>query len=478
VSRWALPAAGAVILGIGVVLSPVYALSAAALLVGLPLALRQPFWVGVGLLTWGIVRYSVTPYVGANALAVVELSLAAVVIISAGVKGRRDHWLLGLRAPWILLALFVIASIISWVVNHRPAVELAAGLRGMLILPLIAVSTTLLMDDPDRQMPAVWRIAVAAALIQIPIVFVQYFFGGGFSVDPDLVVGTLGAGGANVMGVLMLATMMQAMAAFFRTNRMSALIGAVLAVVVIIMSSARLELLLAPVCAAAILMTTRASGGVGRRVVLAVLAFAVAAPILFFASSGYRTELGGSLNVRQLVNEQTVLEPGRVPRLAYIAYGWSFIQGNSAFVPLGTGPGSAASGAAAGLRTGEAVDFATGLRLVAAGTSSDARQIENVSIPYPTQFVATMVEEGVTGLFLYFGFVVTLGLAILRRCSREQHASADPRVFFLWFVFMTIGTLYANPWEGFSLLGIGFFATLLFLRPSGIHPVVPTKDAA
>ncbi len=456
----------AILLGVAVAVSPLLAVGAALALLLLPLAVRRPYLAGVGLLLWGGVRFAVLELIGVSGLYAnaIELLVLAVVVAAAVQKGRRDHWVLKEKAAWVLAGLFAAESIVSWAVNRGSVIGLFSGLRGMFILPVLVVSTALLVEDVDRDRGVAWKVACWFVLFQIPVAFWQYFVGGGATTDPDLVTGTLGVGGANVLGVLMLALLVHSVAQYSKRRRSSLLLVALAAILVMLMCSARLPLLLSPVGAAFVFVTESGMGSIGRRVAIVVAGFLLVAPVLYYALPSYRADLGGGFEVETLVREQTVLEPGRVPRLAYLGYGWGFTQRYSAFAPLGVGPASAASGAAANLNTPMAIEFATGLRLAAAGAVS--RLDAPVFIPYPTQVTASLVEYGIVGLVTYFAFVIATGVAIMRRCRRDDFPGADWRVFAIWFGFMTIGAVYANPWEGFSLLGIGFYSTILFLKPN------------
>jgi hypothetical protein len=135
----------------------------------------------------------------------------------------------------------------------------------------------------------------------------------------------------------------------------------------------------------------------------------------------------------------------------------------SAYPPLGTGPASASSGAAANIGGADYLDFWYGLQVF--GRSSTIDPADPLVVPMPTQFAATLVEYGPVGLVVFMGFYLVTGATILRRVRAADASGLDWRVFAFWYLLVTAGTLYTNSWEGFSTVAISFWWWPLMTPP-------------
>jgi len=166
----------------------------------------------------------------------------------------------------------------------------------------------------------------------------------------------------------------------------------------------------------------------------------------------------------RLVQDQTEIQAGRVPRLGYVVYGIDFVRQNSTVPLLGTGPASAASGAAATLDTPEVNRFSTGMRLIAAGLGSRSQSEAYYTLPLPTQFASMLVEYGPIGLSAYMLFIALTAVVVARRARVLSLHREELRGLLGYFaIFATLGSVYAVVWESYSFIGMAFWWSVVLI---------------
>lgn len=458
---------GAVVLGVLVAFEPAVAVVAVVAVAALAVGGRRPFLLGLLLLAWGAVRFLILDAFGGFswALNVGEIGIVAYLLVLALFRGRKDHWLRSAWAAVGLAAVFTALAVLSWFLNAGTPLELVSGLRGHLLIPVAGFATALLSrTEQDRQLAV--RTAFGLALVQVPFALYQFFSGGlGFK-GPDIVTGTLGAGAANNLGLWMLAMMTAAGIEYVRTRRPWLLAAIAAWAFPFVASSARLGIVLAVPAVLVVVLTSVPGSHVvalSRRVVVALVGVTLVVGLVG-VYYGYRARAAEEdLSIAGFIQDQAVYRSRGVSRLGYVAYGWAFMLERSAYAPLGTGPASASSGAAANIGGAEYLDFWYGLQVF--GRSSALDPSDPLVVPMPTQFAATMVEYGPVGLSVFMAFYAVVGATILKRVRAAGAPGVDWRVFAFWYLLVTAGTLYTNSWEGFSIIAIAFWWWPLMVPP-------------
>lgn len=471
----ALVIVASVTVGIAVAVDPLLALGLAVLAPTAVVVVRRPALVAILVLLYGTVKYSVQQALpaGAGSLAAAEAVLVACVFVSALVRRPRATESTAVRGlePYLLLGAFVATAVASWALAEGTALQLMAGIRALVTMPLLAASVALSATEKDLEF--MWRAGVLVTIIQVPIATLQ-FLSGGLSRDVDLVNGTLGFGGSNLLGVWMLAASAASLHVFVRKGSRFALVAAIAFAAVIVMCGSRIGILLLPLA----LMVVGWLSVRGREIAVSGMRFVgavalvgaafmlvLAAVYAGYAQSGVRIgTVFSDLNPSSLIERQTRIGDYSVPRLAYFSYGWKYLGDNSEFWPIGTGPASAGSGSAsAALSDYESSPFATGLRVRSQGlatVSSLSRVVTKTS-----QMVSTLVEYGPVGFALLMSFYVTVGVrcarVLLRTSEWSTRAAAVTAAFTVFFLFATIGSAYAVVWEGLNIIGLGFWWSVL-----------------
>ena len=481
---------GAIALGIIVVYNPSWALGVAAAIPLVLITARRTGTVAVTVLLWGGLKYSVirlAPGIS-GLLAQVEIAAEVLVAIFTLLKlWRRTQTTRGVAAPFMLVLGFTAVALASWAANSGTLIALFAGVRSLVTMPLLALSAMVAGTDADLRY--LLRGGIALTMIQVPIAYAQFAMGG-LASDVDLVNGTLGFGGANLLGVWMLAATGAAFYVFLRRGGFRWLLAAVAFMSVIVMSGARLSMLSLPVLLVVLGLTALFRRGsaqatarfVGSGVVILILAIGLVASVYYeYAQAGIRVGSAASdLNPATLLQRQSQIGDYSVPRLAYLAYGWTYLQNESRFWLIGTGPATAGSGSAAAASADyESSSFATGLRLRSEGLATYASSSRVVT--QTSQFVSTTVEYGPLGLALLLGLYVMVGaqttvtLASAELGTRRALlAGALPVVF----IFATFGTLYGVTWEGLNIIGLGFWWVAILSRTVPGSTNVASRESA
>lgn len=480
-------AVASAIIGLAVVFNPLIALGLAVAAPAVVVVVRRPATVAVFLLLYGTVKYALQQVlpVGTGGLAAAEILLVVGVFVSAliGTVRNRSRSVPGF-GPFLLMGAFLVLALMSWVLAQGTPLQLFAGVRALVTMPMLALCVA--MAGTRRDFDLLWRYGVLLTIIQVPVAYLQFAFGG-LATDVDLVNGTLGFGGANLLGVWMLAATAASLHLFVRQGAKRWLAGAVLFSSVIVMCGSRLGIVLLPVVVVAVGLLALRSHDLavsGMRfagsllIVGAVSVAMIAGVYLGYSRAGIRIDDALSdLNPASLVERQTRIGDYSVPRLAYFTYGWTYLHNHSAFWPIGTGPASAGSGSAYSASGDyESTPFATGLRVQSQGLASYASQSRVVT--QTSQLVSAVVEYGPLGALLLLGFYGAVGVRAIRVMWSEPSAdparrAVIPAAFAVFFVFATFGTVYGVAWEGLNIIGLGFWWCVLL---SGSLATVPVAD--
>jgi len=452
-------ALGAIVVGIAIVYKPEAAVALAAMTLMVPIVLAAPEYCGMALFAWGIVRYPIVGMLGiSNAtMAAIELAALVLLVVEALRRGQ-PSWVLD--HPYVVggVVVFVVVALVSWFANAGSLFELVLGLRGYLFIPILAVTLGILLNRPSDYQKF-YMLGVGLTALQVPFAAYQYFLGGGRNTDIDFVVGTLGKGAANVLGVWMLGAVLGALMIFLLRPTWRPLVLAAGCVGVIVWSGARVALWLSPLVLIGLLWLTRKSAsslllrlGLVGVTLMALLGWAT------FSYQSRPVDQARDTQLIRMVQDQTEIQAGRVPRLGYIAYGIDFMRQNAVNPWLGTGPATSASGAAATLGTPEVTRFSVGMRLIAGGLTSRPQSEAYYSLPLPTQFASMLVEYGPFGIAAYLWFLVAVAVVALRTVA-ELQAGRSVLTGLLWYfaIFVTLGSVYAVVWESYSLLGMAFW---------------------
>ena len=470
----------AIVLGVVVAVQPRLALAAAVVVPLVIVTAARPGTVAAVLLLWGTVKYSMLKLLPALGGVFAQAEVVCLVLVAGftlmRLARRSGTSRLRLRSFWWLIA-FVAAGLASWAANSGTLTQLLAGTRSLLTMPLLALAVAVAGEESDYRLLLVWGVALTC--VQVPIAAVQFAVAG-LKTDVDLVNGTLGLGGSNLLGIWMLAASAGAYYAFLRRGGIGWLAAALAFFSVVVMCGSRISILAAPVFLIALGLYAGirfASPGatarlVGSAVILVVVSVALVTSVYTeYARAGINIGTAAAdLSPTSLLQRQTQIGDYSVPRLAYLAYGLGYLDTNSRFVPLGTGPASAGSGAAAAATTDyESSPFAVGLRLESEGLATYASQSRVVT--RTSQFVSTVVEYGPVGLFLMLMFYVAYGVRAGKCLYRSGETSLSETILVgvlpVVFVFATIGTLYGVTWEGLNIVGLMFWWVVLLSGAMG-----------
>lgn len=464
----------ALVVGVLLAFQPKLALAAAVAIPLVFVVAARPGTVAVVLLLWGGVKYSALKLVPALGGVLAQAEVVCLVLVVAVTLMRLarhpDAARLRLRS-FLWLIVFTVGALVSWAINAGSVTQLLAGVRSLATMPLFALAVAATGEETDYRLLLVGGIALTC--IQVPVAAVQFAIAG-LRTDVDLVNGTLGFGGANLLGIWMLAAAAGAYYVFLRRGGIVWIAATLAFFGVIVMCGSRAAIVMAPVLLIALGLYAAlrfASPGatarfVGSGVVLLMIAVALVAGVYAqYHQAGINIGSAASdLSPSSLLQRQTEIGDYSVPRLAYLAYGWRYLQANSAYMPLGTGPATAGSGAAAAaLPDYESSPFAIGLRLESQGLATYVSQARVVT--QTSQFVSTLVEYGPVGLLLLLGFYVAYGIDAFRYLYLSSETSLLQTVmagaFPVIFLFATVGTLYGVTWEGLNIVGLMFWWVVL-----------------
>ena len=454
--------------GVAVVIQPTVGIALALGLMAVVVAIRAPAALGLAFLCWIPLRGIVMTSLGgaSSGVGLAELCVTALLVAAALPHLRRIEWVWEPRWPWAAAAAFVLIAVLSAALNHSGWVQLSAGLRSYFQLPVTVLAVAALVDDAAHRAKLVTAL-VAVTALQIPVAAVQFLAHGGRP-GPDDIVGTLGAGGANVLGLWMLVAVVAGVTAYLKHPQVWVLplLAGWLGVMVLASSRASIWLLVPCLLLALSARAGRRAGMVNtRRLLLLVLVALVVVGLTgyYYANVRGRSIAVDLLSFSGLIQEQESIQPGAVPRLAYAAYSYDYVRQNAPVPLLGMGPASTASGAAAGLKTSGYLDYSTGLRLIAEGSAIGT--VNSTFIPLPTQAIATAVEYGPLGLAAFGAFVIGIGVVFLRRAAGSLDPYIDWRHVAMWLLVMVPGTIYVNSWEGMSVLTLGFWQWWIMAAP-------------
>ncbi|HET6350508.1 MAG TPA: hypothetical protein VFG89_00015 [Coriobacteriia bacterium] len=455
------------ILGVIVALKAPLALAAGAAALGLAIALRRRFELALSLMCWGVVKYSVMGQLGAIAgvIPYAELALVVMVAALALLDEPADSWLARSRV-WRIMPVFALLVFGSWALNGGSLLALGAGYRSLLTMPLLALTLARSMRTRE-QFDALYKAGILFTWLQVPVALYQFAFLGGSSSNVDVVAGTLGLGGSNVLGVWMLGATLAALWSYLHKPRAAAAISGIAFAVTMVFSSARLALYAAPfVLVVALVQYQRQKNAVGHRTLVVALAgvlvFAVAVLGTYsaYSSSGMRDAGASDINVASLVAAQSDVSGYGVPRFAYLQYSWDYIRNASSFWLVGTGPATGGSGAASLMNDAGSSQFQTGFRLISLGRGAETGSVHYfVNMP---QAMATIVESGPLGYLLMLSLYGAVGVMTYRRLRRTEadatgYTALAPAAALVFVAFVTLGTVYSVVWEGLSITGLCFW---------------------
>ncbi len=463
----ALTAVFALLLGVVVALKAPLALAGGAAALGIVIALRRRFEVALALLCWGAVKYSVIGQLGAlsGVIPYAELALVIVVAVLSLLDEPGDSWI-STTGAWRLVFVFGLSMFGSWALNGGGLIALGAGYRSLLTMPLLAFALARTMRT-RAHFDTLYRTGVLLTWLQVPFALYQFAFLGGGTSNVDVVTGTLGLGGSNVLGVWMLGAALSALWSYLHQPRAAAAVSAGAFAVVMVFSSARLALYSAPLMLLVLLVQyQRGKGATGKRTfsvaLAAALVFAVAVISTYagYSRSGMRDAGAGDFDMTSLIAAQSDAGGYGVPRLVYLQYSWEYLRGASAFWPLGTGPATGSSGAASTVDDAGSSPFQTGYRLITLGRGAEDSAVRYfVNMP---QAMATIVETGPLGFLLMLALYGTFGIMAYRRLRRLDvlavgYTALAPATSLLFLAFCTLGTVYSVVWEGLSITGLCFW---------------------
>jgi hypothetical protein len=433
---------------------------AAAALGAVVLALYRPYALAIGLFGWAAVRAPVIQALPQLfwAINAAEAGVLALVLLAALLRGSNGHWLFARRWPWVAAGLFTLAATVSAVINGSSLLQVAMGLRGHFLVPLTALAAAILVDGTNARKFAV-RMAIVVALAQVPIGLAQFVLSGTASKGPDIVFGTLGAGGSNNLGFLMLGAMAAFAGEYVRTRRVPYMLGVLVCAPVFVFASSRLGLLMSPAVMLTAVVFARPERGRGlglsRRTLVAVVALASAFALVAVYYEYRPLTVQRDLSPQYFLTDQGVFIERGVSRMGYLYYGSQFVDRYARVPALGTGPASASSGAAANIGGALAYEFSYGLQLF--GNSNTLDPTRPGFVPLPPELASNLVEYGWIGTSLFMAFAVGIGLTIWQRLQTARFPGLTRPSFALWFGLYTVGTLYTSAWEGFSIIAVGFW---------------------
>ena len=460
----------AIAVGSLVAFRPTWALGAALLTPLVIICSRWSGTVAVLLLLWGGMKYgafALLPSLG-GALAQTEVVLVLLVLLFTVLKlSRREVQLSRAVGPYTVFGVFVGLSLLSWAVNEGTLLALFAGIRSLATLPILALAAVVL--GTERDMKLLMRGGVALTFAQVPLAYLQVLTGGA-SKDVDLVNGTLGLGGANLLGIWMLAAFGGCFYLFVRRGGLRWLVAAAAFSSVIAIAGARLSIIGVPIVLVglgimAALRPHVRSAAERLTAGLVVLGFVavVAVSVMYagYARSGQRIGTAvQDLNPSSLLARQSQIGDYSVPRVAYVTYGWDFLQRQSRVPLLGTGPATAGSGSASASSPDyQSAPFAVGLRLKSQGLATYYSSASVVTVT--SQLVSSLVEYGPVGLLLLLVFYATVGLRGMRSLWRREDPwlieEALTGTLPVFLTFATIGTVYGVTWEGLNIIALGLW---------------------
>lgn len=435
-------------------------------LAALVVAFYRPYLLAIALFGWTAFRSPLLDAVPGLfwVMNVGETAILGLVLMAALMKGISGHWIFDRRWPWIAAALFVFSAGVSAALNGSSLLQLSMGLRGHFVVPLLGLAAAVLVDGEPARRAAV-RLATLIVAVQVPVGIAQFVLSGVGPKGPDIVYGTLGAGGSNNLGFVMLGAMVIFAGEYVKTRRVPFALGVLACAPVFVFTSARFGLLLSPVVMFSALVFAQPERGRGlglsRRAVLA-LAVVVSAAALIGIYYEYRPLTAyRDLSPAYFASEQGPYIQQGVSRVGYLVYGGEFLERYAAVPALGTGPASASSGAAANIEGSLAYEFARGLQLF--GHSEGLDPTDPYHVPMPHQLAADLVEYGAIGTALFMAFAVGIGMAIWRRLKVVHYPHLTRSGFGLWFGLYTLGTIYTVSWEGMSAIAVGFWWWVIVL---------------
>lgn len=340
---------------------------------------------------------------------------------------------------------FCAVALLSGLVNQVSPLDAIGASRALLFGPLsfLFFSSSLVTKNARLQVGVQLWVALA---LQVPFALWQYAHVYKLS-NPDLVVGTFGPGGANVLGLASLLGI-----AFLLSrppsswDRRNLVLGALLVIPLVLSSSRFAQLMAIPV--AVWIATLRGISWKRIAVVAALLGLIGVGMSLYYSTNGRDYE--SEFQVATVLSGITQVRQGNVPRLAYFAFIAQIMRAHPGWMLIGSGPGTFASGYAIAAGTPLASDLATQLRLVAGGLSASGYVFKENLVPVSSQVASTWSEYGVLGLVAYASSL--LGLLAARLRGGERHAVVGFSVIAI--AITLLGVFWGNLWElqGFSVL--------------------------
>ncbi len=395
--------------------------------------------------------------------------VALVVKLLVAVVRNREHVSAATRGVLFGTVSFALVACASAIVNLTPLVDLIGATRALVFGPLVfLVIGSSFLRGASKAIGTLIRSGLWAQAILASWQFVNVIGTG----NADAVVGSLGPGAANVLGMLALVGI-----CFLLTRpaglqrRGDRALAAALGVPLVASASRFALFLLVLIGIVYLLLGTRFRG----RLVGAVAStVALVGGLLgYYSLSGRRASV--DFNPATIVGGLVSVQQGSVPRLAYFAFIAPVLVKHPFGVWFGLGPGQYASGYGIARSAPAAVDLTTQLRLAATGLSASGYLYKNGDVPVTSQLASTWSEYGILGVAAYASIFVALLAEGLRRL-REQRGYSGFLVIFAFL--MLVSAPWGNVWElqGFGALVWGMAALDVLDYPTGTNDAAATDD--
>jgi hypothetical protein len=373
-----------------------------------------------------------------------ELALMADIMLIAALigilLGRRSHDhrpSSSQRGVLVGMASFLLVAGISTAVNQSSLVDTVGATRALLLGP-IAYLVGVEVSTGHRERQALQQNLLAVLLLECVLAMLQFPLAAQSS-NPDLVVGTFGSGGANVLGLFCLVGVaFVASLDWLPTKRAVTL--ALLLTIPIVFSSSRLSMLLLPFVWLVVYWSRIRTGGLRLLLLLVSAILGIAIVSAYAVSTGRSPADDFDLGV--ITRGQIEVKAGNVPRLAYFKYIEAPLSARPWGWVIGLGPGQFASGYAISRGAPNAANLLSTLRVTATGYTSGGYTYLNGEIPVTSQLASTLSEYGLVGLIAYAGILISILSGVRKLPSRTD------RVFILLAAGGTlVGSVWANLWE-------------------------------
>ncbi len=335
------------------------------------------------------------------------------------------------------LMLFVFIAVISTVFNGSSLLDAVGATRALTLGPMAYVVGYSVSADPKGK--KILQQSLLGVLILECVLALLQFPSAAIAGNPDLVVGTFGSGGANVLGLFCLVGVPYVLSVeWLRPSRAIAL--ALMLSIPIVLSSSRVAMLLLPLVWLVVYWSKIRA--VGPRLLLALVSVLLAVGTLSVYAAATGRSPADEFDLGVITRGQVEVRAGNVPRLAYFSYLVAPLNSRPWGWIIGLGPGQFASGYAISRSAPNAEALVSRLRVTATGYTSGGYTYLDGEIPVTSQIVSTLSEYGLVGLLCY----AAIPVMVLLRARRSRVRTA--RVFIWVAAGATLfGSVWANLWE-------------------------------